>query len=132
MQDLHHFDPYHLSWTESSTYKTPCNSPGQGGTVLEALAFCVFPSAWKENKAISLFLQNLCLHISVRHLCTGKPIFRQQSEQTPRQKRYTDIKNHTKIIQKYHIIRELQIKIMRYHTTPIRTAKLQKYDNTNC
>ena len=50
---------------------------GDGSTVLQALACCVFPSAWQKNKTISLFLQNLCLRISVRQWCTGKLIFRQ-------------------------------------------------------
>ena len=75
MQDLHYFDPYTPD-CESPTYKIFPDSQG-GGTVLEALAGCVFPSAWKKNKAISLFLQSPCLRISVRRLCTGKPIFRQ-------------------------------------------------------
>ena len=55
MQDLHHFDPYHSLQTKNSPYKNPCNSPGKGGTVLEALAYCVFLLPGKENKKASLF-----------------------------------------------------------------------------
>ena len=80
MQDVHYFDPYHIPRTASPTYNIFPDSQGGGDTVLEALAYCVFPSAWQKNEAISLFLQNPCLRISVWPQCTGKPIFQQQKQ----------------------------------------------------
>ena len=47
-------------------------------------------------------------------------------------KKDRDSKNHTKICSTSHTITELHIKLMRYRTTPIRTAELQIYDNINC
>ncbi|XP_024603187.1 uncharacterized protein LOC112401266 [Neophocaena asiaeorientalis asiaeorientalis] len=80
MQDLHYFDPYHIPPDCSPTYKIFSDSRRRvGGTVLEALACCVFPCAWQKNHAISLFLQNLWLRISVWHRCTEKPRFRPQN-----------------------------------------------------
>ena len=73
MQDLHSFDPYHLPQTKSPEYKKLLSILSRGGTVLEALAYCVPHFAWQRIKLFFLFLKTLCLHISVPHRCTGSP-----------------------------------------------------------
>ena len=79
MQNLHYFDPHPIPRTARAPRIKSSLILKEGCPVLEAPAGCVFPAAWQKNKAISLFLQNPCLRISVRPRCTGKPRFQQQS-----------------------------------------------------
>ena len=50
----------------------------------------------------------------------------------PHQGRYTVANKYMKKSFTSHVIKEMQIKIIRYHYESIRTAKIQDTDNTKC
>ena len=62
MQDIHCSDPYHSLWTVNSPVRIPV-IPQSGRTVLEALAYCVFPLPSKENKKPLYFLSSKFLSL---------------------------------------------------------------------